>query len=112
MAVFHKQCLMCHAIAEGPAKGQNLGHEVFHISDTGDSMQVETDAEHPFNVSHGICDSPQCAADYEATWRPAYEQRKREREAARAAEQRETEQREREERRQQRRMRRGRKDKQ
>lgn len=111
MQPFHKQCLICNTISEGPATGQNPGEEVGHISDTGDYMQAIPDAEHPFNVSHGLCNNPDCAEEYERQWFPRiWEQHKAEREAAReAAQQREREEQQ-AERRRQRRMRRGRKD--
>lgn len=109
MAVFHKQCLVCNEIMEGPAAGQNPGHHVDYISDTGEEMQETGDETHPLTVSHGLCDKPECVDTYERQWFPRlWEKHQQEREAARRQE----EQQQREERRQQRRMRRGRKDKQ
>ena len=80
---FNKQCQECHKIINGPADGQQPGHKVRHISADGTLLLEDFDDEHPFNVSHGVCDD--CIPAFEAKYQDWITRRKAERAAEQAA---------------------------
>lgn len=83
---FNKQCQECHKIINGPLEGEQPGEMVRHVSrgPAGEPiMLAEPDAEHPFNVSHGVCDD--CTPTFEARYQDWITRRRAERAAEQAA---------------------------
>ena len=86
---FHAQCQECFEFTEGPFKGQNPGHMTRHVAgepSAPEFYEFNTD-EHPLNISHRVCDKPECQEAFQNRYRGWIEQRKAEkaREAAERA---------------------------